>query len=279
MFAASPQLREVVRQSYILCFQEDVSLLAGALEVEKLNPSVLRASYTSAELSFARNTRTFMNHAAAWRRAATHDGYTLICESDFVPCLGMGSLPAFWPLRDLSAWGYLYQGSPRLLALIKQENRCFLRGHCAPLVGYVINASVARIFLEFFSYEMRRYDPRDYFTFDAHLQWWTMGRGATAFIPLKHYGEHGGIPNPEHKMNDLPNWGQHRADNLAARLYFLPQYARGKRAKFLWVRIRARAMGFARLIMNRWIVDTNVYQNGFWAKLQMQTIGIRRLIH
>jgi hypothetical protein len=85
-------------------------------------------------------------------RAATHDGYTLICEADFVPCLRMGSLPVFWPLRDLLAWGYLYQGSPRLLALIRTEDGCFLRGHCAPLVCYVINAPVARLFLEFFSY-------------------------------------------------------------------------------------------------------------------------------
>jgi hypothetical protein len=273
-----PPLREVIRQSYILCFQEDVSGLADALASEKLNPTVLRASYTASELSFARNTRTFMSHAAAWRRAATHGGYTLICESDFVPCLRIGSFPVFWPLRDPLAWGYLYQGSPRILALIRTENGRFLRGHCAPLVSYVISAPVARLFLEFFSYEMERHDPNDYFTFDAHLQWWTMGQGATAFIPLKHYGEHGGLPNPEHRIHNIPRAGLHRADNLAGRLYYLPQYAKGRQAIFRWVRTRAHALGFARLMSNRWIVDTNVYDNGFWEKLQMYAVGIRRLM-
>jgi hypothetical protein len=219
-----------------------------------------------------------MNHAAAWQRAATNDGYTLICESDFVPCLRMGSFPAFWPLQDSLAWGYLYQGSPRLLALIRTENRCFLRGHCAPLVAYAINASVAKVFLEFFEDEMRRHAPSEYFTFDAHLRWWTLQRGVKAFIPTRHYGEHGGLPNPEHGIHGISRLGEHRADNLAGPLCFLPDYAKGSWMRFVGVRIRARTFGVARLFTNRWIVQTNVYENGFWAKLQMYMLGVHRLI-
>ena len=55
---------------------------------------------------------------AAWKMASERNGYTLICESDFVPCVGIGSFPIFWPLQDELAYGYLYQGSPRLLAVI-----------------------------------------------------------------------------------------------------------------------------------------------------------------
>ena len=50
------------------------------------------------------------------------------------------------------AWGYLYQGSPRLLALIGSQP--FLRGHTAPLVAYVINQGVAEIFLWYYEGEL-----------------------------------------------------------------------------------------------------------------------------
>ena len=31
---------------------------------------------------------------------------------------------------------------------------------------------------------------------DAHILWWLMGQGAEAYIPPKHYGEHGGLLLP-----------------------------------------------------------------------------------
>ncbi len=273
-----PSLRDVVQRSYVLCHDENVSPLVEALATEKLTPVELRASYGETELSWARSTRTFLSHVAAWRRAAENDGYTLVCESDFVPCLEIGSFPVFWPLSDPLSWGYLYQGSPRLLARLTVSGRQYLRGHCAPLVCYVINGSVARIFLDFFAYEMSCHDPREYFTFDAHLQWWTMGRGATAFFPMGHYGEHGGRPNPEHAENRIPRAGRHRADNLAGRLHFLPEYARGSRLRYQSVRIAARTLGFARLLTGRWIVDTNVYRNAVWEKTRMWALGAKRLL-
>src|SRR5438067_4834834 len=112
-------LCESIFQSLILCYEEDVSELTASLALENLNPCVLRASYSSEELTFSRNTRTFIGHATAWRAAAKLEGYSLICEADFVPCLGIGSLPVFWPVHDRLAWGYLYQGSPRLLSVIE----------------------------------------------------------------------------------------------------------------------------------------------------------------
>ena len=113
----------------------------------------------------------------------------------------MGSFTSFWPLDDDLAWGYLYQGSPRILAMV--GSKPYLRGHCAPTVAYVVNARVAKILCDFFEYEFARYDPAEYYTFEAHLQWWAMGRGAKAFIPLRHYGEHGGLPNPEHAQHGI----------------------------------------------------------------------------
>ena len=150
-------LRDVVSESLILTHGEHVDLLVNALAEEGLHPKVIVASYSSEELTYARATRTFMNHHAAWKIASGQSGYTLICELDFVPCIGIGSFPIFWPLQDELAYGYLYQGSPRLLAVI--GDRDFLRAHTTPLVAYIINSRVARILLSFYDNEMSRHQP------------------------------------------------------------------------------------------------------------------------
>src|SRR5262249_25536939 len=139
----------------------------------------------------------------------------------------------FWPLENDDAWGYLYQGSPRLLAVVGPER--YLRGHTAPLVSYVINATVASLMLKFFEIETETYDLRTVFDFDSHLQWYVMGRGGEAFMPRYHYGEHGGMPNPEH-IGRLGRDGRHRADNLMSSLHFLPPYAEGSYVSFLRTR-------------------------------------------
>lgn len=269
-------LNELVRRSYILAYTEDVAPLFNALVEEKLNPETLRASYSEMELTFPRQIRTFMNHRSAWQRAAEQDGYTLICESDYVPCRGVGSFPSFWPLSDPLGWGYLYAGSPRLLALVGKSG--YLRAHCSPLVGYVVNAAIARILLDFFRTEIDQYGTKAYFPFDSHLQWFVMGDGGHAFIPMKNYGEHGGFPNPEHAVFGASRAGEHRADNLAARLHFLPQYSRGSIFRYLAVRAHARLLGIGRLLANKWVFDTDAHHNGLRDKLKMHAVGAKRLL-
>lgn len=270
-------LRQVVTRSIIVCYREDIELLRSALEANGLGPTVLRGSYSEEELQSPANTRAFMNHRRAWELASRSDGYTLICEADFVPCKGIGELPVFWPLDCPNAWGYLYQGSPRLFALDGPEG--YLRGHCAPLVAYVVNAKVAEMMLNFFKSEIETYGTRAYFTFDAHLQWWVMGRGGRAYLSARHYGEHGGLPNPEHGTFSLvTRAGAHRADVLAGPLAFLPQYARGSQLIFWKERLKARAFGWARLLSGRWIVDTNVYSRNARQTVAMYWCGLRRLM-
>jgi hypothetical protein len=274
---AERALSQVVGRSIIVAWRETVDQLAEALQAEGLKPEVQRASYTDEQATFTRVTRAFMNHREAWKRAARHVDYTLICEADFVPCAGFGSLPTCWPLENPLAWAYLYQGSPRILAAIGE--RPFLRAHTAPLVAYVINARVAEIFLRFYDHELSLYSPHEYFAFDAHLQWFAMWQGAEAYMPMRHYGEHGGLPNPEHsKLAGLPRSGMHRADNLVAPLRFLPQYARGSKVRYLIERIKARLYGLGRLLMGRWIAPTNVYDYSAGARFRMYLIGAGRLL-
>lgn len=191
--ALTPTLADVVKQSFVLCYRENPDQLQDTLLHEGLNPRIHRAVYSEEELSYSQATRVFLNHARAWECAARCDGYSLICESDFVPIVGLGRRKVFWPVQNRLAWGYLYQGSPRLLHLDRGTG--FLRVHAAPTVAYVINKEVATVLLHFFRNEFAKYDPCTYYTFEAHLQWFAMGRGAEAYMPARHYGEHGGEPN------------------------------------------------------------------------------------
>ena len=272
-------LENVVTQSIIICHNERIDELYQTLTKENLNPIVQRARYcTTTEIRDSKTFKCFCGHRDSWKAAVKTKGYTLICEADFVPCLGLGRLQIFWPLEKSLAWGYLYQGSPRLLS---RSERGHFRGHAAPLVAYVINSDVAKIFLRFFDYEMAQYNRSDYITFDAHLQWWAMGQGAEAYIPLRHYGEHGGNPQPEHRIFGVRLVGErrggvHRADNLQGPLAFLPLYANGSRISFISQRMIARGYGWARLLCGRWI--SNGYSGNRWDTLRMYGIGLWRLL-
>jgi len=272
----NPTLGEVVKQTYVVAYKEDVSQLVAALEEEKLNPTVLRAVYSKEEETYSRTVRTFMNHLSAWQLAAKQEGYTLICEADFVPCKGLGSFPTFWPQDDIAAWGYLYQGSPRLMGLIGPER--YLRGHTAPLVAYVVNAHVASVLCTCFTAGMAGRDPRDFFPFDGALQWLAMGRGCRAFITMKHYGEHGGLANPEHGQHGVRRAGQHRADNLAGPLHFLPQYCEGSRLTYAFVRAQERLYGIARFVFNKWLMPAHDQPWGLSNKIEMAMVGLKRLL-
>jgi hypothetical protein len=270
-----PRLRDIIERSVVLCYREDVTALQRTLAQEGLNPSIYRPIYSGEELKLPSATRTFMSHRNAWQLAAKATGYTLICEADFIPCRGVGDFPVFWPENSPKAWGYLYQGSPRLLAL----KEGFLRGHCAPLVAYVVNKYTAEILLRFYDLEVSRRKETEYYTFDAHLQWYAMGEGAEAYIPAYHYGEHGGLPNPEHaKLGRLPRAGIHRADNLIGPLAFLPHYAKGSMWVFYTERLKARGLGFLRLLMGRWIKKTNVYTLSRRDLTRMFFVGLDRLV-
>jgi hypothetical protein len=270
-------LGQIISRSLILCYRERIDELEASLAAWDLKPQVLRGSYSAAELAYPAATRTLLNHRRAWEIAAGAPGYTLICEADFVPCRALRTLPVFWPTEDPMAWGYLYQGSPRLLAIVGPQR--YLRGHCAPLVAYAVNGHVARCMLKFFDQAIERHGTTAYFTWDAQIQWWVMGQGAQAFMPPRHYGEHGGLPNPEHRQSGIvTRAGRHRADNLAGALAFLPQYAGGSRFRYLRERAVARVLGWARLLSGRWIVDTNVYPRNLRATARMYWIGVRRLL-
>ncbi len=137
---------------------------------------------------------------------------------------------------------------------------------------------VARLLLRYFDEDVGPDRLATYFNFEAHLQWWAMGQGAEAYMPMRHYGEHGGVPNPEHAKLGGIKRPAHRADNLAAPLAFLPPYAKGRRLKLLAERCSGRMYGLARLFTGKWISDTNVYPRDLHQTAKMYWVGLRRLV-
>lgn len=89
-----------------------------------------------------------------------------------------------------------------MLALLEKE--AYLRARANPQVSYVINTTVARVLLDYFEHVSTTSDLSRYFTFDMMIQWYVMGKGAAAFMPRRHYGEHGGFPNSEHQSIGKP---------------------------------------------------------------------------
>jgi hypothetical protein len=224
---------------------------------------VLRPTYTEKELSYSRTIRCLLNHDSAWALARAINGLTLIMEADFVPCEGFGSLPLpFDPAaRGDTAWSFLYAGGPRMFSVLPDGS---LPGHAACPVAYLISSRVGAWLNEYTREELARHgDLTRYSLWDTQFQWHLMGKGATCFMPWRHYGEHGGLPNREHQsagigvakrfrlIGRLGLGRNHHADVLYAPLKFLPPYAQGRRHRLWRTRLEAKLTGWLKLFSGK----------------------------
>ncbi|MFI5357304.1 MAG: hypothetical protein ACHQ4G_08215 [Opitutales bacterium] len=257
-----PPVNRLAPFAIILAYREDTSQLEQTLKAEGFSVIFQRATYTEEELTYSRTIRCLLNHREAWKWASTRTACTLVVESDFVPCTGLGSLPApFDPIRHGPlAWGFLYSGGPRIL---RAHDDGALEGHASCPVALVVSPQSAALLARYAEHEIAHCDPREHSLWDTHFQWWVMGRQARCFLPLRQYGEHGGAANPEHALGrigwtagvpylrDSDLFNNHRAECLVGPLHFLPPYARGSRTRFRVQRLIARLVGWGRLLSGR----------------------------
>jgi hypothetical protein len=119
------------------------------------------------------------------------------------------------------------------------------------MVALLIPPKVAELLLVFCREELQR-NPRGlYSPFDSQVGYWLKDRGVQSYIPYRHYGEHGGVGNPEHARAGLGR--AHRADVLQGRLAFTPLYAAGSALRYWRTRMRARLWGALRLLGGRFL--------------------------
>lgn len=269
------RLCDVVEDVYIVAYKEDVGALERALSQEGLRSTVLRAVYSDEESKYANIVRCLLNHRNAWRRCAECHTLSMVVEADFVPVKGLANLPVPFDLRkEGSALGWLYAGGPTLYDL---DSDGFARGHAAAPVAIVLGPRTARVLLEFADEELRTHDPLQYFPFDTHIRVYLQKRGINSYLPYRNYGEHGGVPNPEHRAAGLAS--THRADVLYGPLQFLPAYARGRRLAYLWTRYLAKARGVGRLLCGRYLHGHDLMRHrGIMPKLKVIGYSVGRLL-
>jgi hypothetical protein len=274
MLSKTMKLRHYIKQIVIVAHKEDISDLYSSLIKFNLPLFVQRKIYDNIELGYPSITRCLLNHADAWMRATECDGYTLICEADFVPIIGFEDVSMEWlPIRD-TAWAHLYTSSPRLL----KPYDGYLRIQQSTAVCYMINDKIGRLLSGFVNDYRVNHGFESLHPWDSDLQWYAMGQGAELYMPLKSLGEHGGIANPEHKLAGMRHDGAHRADVLAARLQFTPNFKKISTGFFNINELNIKILPFLRILTGRWIKKIDEYNWSAIDVLRANLLAFKRLI-
>lgn len=242
-------LRSVCSGVIVVAHREDTSALLAALADEGLSVEEVRGPYTNEQLRYSAIMRCLVNHANAWSIAAARERPTIVVEADFVPVRGMGSLPPPVPAdKIVDGLGYLYGVGPEIWDM---AGRRLARGHAAGGVALWIPPRVAELLLRFRDEEVSLVPAGAYSPWDSKIGYWLKDRGIQSYIPYRHYGEHGGLGNPEHAVAGLGR--AHRADALMAALAFYPEYAKASWVRYKVTRSWARLWGVLRLFGGRFL--------------------------
>ncbi|MGB7439675.1 MAG: hypothetical protein WA919_01290 [Coleofasciculaceae cyanobacterium] len=251
--ASSNQMVDSVGKVFIIAYQESTRLLEETLTKEGFNCEVLRQESKPEYQHFSRSYLCLLNHLHAWEKALQSKKPTLIVEADFVPVVGFGELPLPFNQHqtDLGiAW--LYTCAPQIYSV---SSNGYAQGFSTSMVAYIVNSQVAKHLIAYTEEIRQKVGPNNYSAWDSGVDSFLLRRKLKNYIPFRNYGEHGGVPNPEHSQNGLSK--THRADILYGKLAFFPSYAldkgRKNRLKLLSVRLKARLKGIARLGIGRFL--------------------------
>ncbi|MEB3295344.1 MAG: hypothetical protein VKJ24_19495 [Synechococcales bacterium] len=237
-------------RAYIIAYQEDTTSLETALQQEKIRPIVLRQTADPALAETSGSYRCLLNHHRAWQTIAASGMPGLIVEADFVPVQGMGQLPIPYPWQHAEtgvAW--LYTCAPQIYHISEEGSTIgYAEGFSCSTVAYLVTPPAATQLLDLLDWVRSQFGTQ-YSAWDSQLEGFLRQRGLKSYIPFRNYGEHGGVPNPEHRQHGLSSF--HRADVLYGKLAFKPDYAQGDHG---WkTRLQARCKGFARLLMGKYL--------------------------
>ena len=271
------RLRDFVDEIAIIAHTENTQALESALRQEGFGCRLFRGGYSPEQQQYASAIKTLINHANAWRYLLSTQRPLIIVEADFVPVKGFGTLPVPFPIKDTlgAQFGWLYSAGSILYGI--NEN-IFPHGHGNTMVAYIVTPATAEALLEFFDREINRTNKGEYAMWDAYigifLRW---EKGIYNYIPIYQYGEHGGIPNPEHYRAGIRAW--HQADILWSDLAFLPLYARGSAFLYRAIRLRGWFRGWIRLMMLRFFSPHSINSDSTKGALFMAAFSTLRLLH
>ena len=251
----SKRLVDHIGQSFIIACREDTTPLEQALKRSGLQCEVLRQAYRPEYAEYSRSFLCLLNHRHAWELASKAAKPTLIMEADFVPVTNFGELPvSFDPDKSNLGIAWLYTCAPQVYRIVKGG---YATGYSTSMVAYVVSPSSARFLMQVADDVAQDPGPGAYTPWDSGLDYSLRDNGFVNYVPFRNYGEHGGIPNPEHRQNKLSV--THRADVLYGPLSFQPFYAcqdgvgKPHFSKYLQGRCYGRVKGLGRLLLGKYL--------------------------
>lgn len=251
-----PRVVDVIGDSLIVAYRESTEALAASLGQAGCRVQVLRQVHQPEYRSYSRSFLCLLNHQQAWRQAAASDRPTLIVEADFVPVRQLGELPVpFDPQDERFGIAWLYTCAPQ----VYRVSGSYGIGYSTAMVAYIVSPACARALIELADAVAIDPGPEEYSPWDSGIDYFLRDRKFNNYVPFRNYGEHGGIPNPEHSQYQTYKLSPtHRADILYGTLAFSPLYAVDETGRTRWFaylkeRSYGRIKGLGRLLLGKYL--------------------------
>jgi hypothetical protein len=271
------KLIEMTNQVFVVAHKEDTSPLEIALLAQGFNVHVQRGPYNAEQQRYSSQMKCLVNHANVWRRVASGNKSVIVLEADFVPVREFSTRYSPMPndMMDKSVgFAWLYSAGSILYGFDKHY---FPHGHGNTTVAYMLSPQAAKFLLYFFERETRKVIDSSYVAWETYLGIYLRKEcGILNYIPIYQYGEHGGLPQPEHRQAGVRPW--HQADILLGKLEFMPHYARKNLIRYFFFRARSYARGWVRVFLLRYYNPRSINSDTTLSRYQMAWFSIARLL-
>lgn len=245
----SPKLIDSLGKVLIVAYQESTDLLQRYFTELGFDCQVIRQQHQPEYKNYSQSYLVLLNHCTAWEIATQATQPTLIVEADFVPVINFHQLPLpFSPQQPNVGISWLYTCAPQVYSVSADG---YAEGFSTSMVAYIITPQGANYLLALAQAIAQNPGPTVYSSWDSQIDGFLRQKKLKNFLPLRNYGEHGGLPNREHHQHGLSK--SHRADVLYGKLAFLPMYADNSQIQFILIRFKARIKGIARLLLNKFL--------------------------
>lgn len=250
------RLVDCIGQTFVIAYQESTERLTATLTEAGFDCSVLRQVHQSGYETYSPSFLCLLNHRRAWELALRSQKPTLIVEADFVPVKNLAVLPPpFDPADQDLGIAWLYTCAAQVYSVLDLPSGQYAQGYSTSMVAYVITAKSARSLIDLAAQVEQDPGPRAYSPWDSGIEYYLRDRALHNYVPFRNYGEHGGVPNPEHGKHKLSK--AHRADVLYGSLAFAPMYATAtgwvNYGQWLQGRAYGRIKGLARLLLLKYL--------------------------
>lgn len=274
---ARVKLQELTRKVHVVAHKEDTSTLEKSLIAQGLHVLVHRGPYHGEQHRYSAQMKCLVNHANVWRAVAAGNVPAIVLEADFIPVRRFSE--QWSPLPNVPddasvGFAWLYSAGSILYGF---DVHGFPHGHGNTTVAYVLTPRVAAILLDFYDREITRNEAGTYSQWETYLGIFLRKEmGILNHIPIYQYGEHGGLPQPEHLRQGIRAW--HQADVLLGPLAFLPGYAQNKMVRYMYFRLRAITRGWVRLFLLRFYDPRYINDDTTRGKAAMAWFSVARLL-